>query len=99
MVDAETDAVPVERFTVPRNQQGQLCVDSIIHYLAGLGQVLKSIGSGYPACKDGWSVNSYASTPIQLCVGPKPGRQSVAKTSSLDHALHQSFDAGMETSA
>ncbi len=81
MVDAETDGVPVERFTVPRNQKGQLCVESIIKYLAGSGQILKSIGNGYPACKDGWSVNSYASTPIQLHVAPTPGRRSVAKRS------------------
>lgn len=37
------------------------------------GQVLKSIGDGYPACKEGWSLNSYTATPIQLRVGPKPG--------------------------
>ncbi len=73
MVDAETDGVPVERFKVPRNQHGKLCVDSIKEYLAGSGQVLKSIGDGYPACKEGWSLNSYTATPIQLRVGPKPG--------------------------
>ncbi|KAL0017911.1 hypothetical protein WJX77_005043 [Trebouxia sp. C0004] len=72
MVDAETDGVPVERFKVPRNQHGKLCVDSIKEYLAGSGQVLKSIGDGYPACKEGWSLNSYTATPIQLRVGPKP---------------------------
>lgn len=73
MVDAETDGVPIERFKVPRNQHGKLCVDSIKEYLAGSGQVLKRIGDGYPACKEGWSLNSYTATPIQLHVGPRPG--------------------------
>lgn len=84
MVEAETDDLPVKRFMVPRNQYGQLCVDSIEKYLAGSGQILNSIGNGYPACKDGWTLNSYSDIPVQLCVAPKPGRRSIAKRSSHD---------------
>ncbi len=64
------------RFKVPRNQHGNLCVDSIKEYLAGSGQVLKSIGDGYLACKEGWSLNSYTmiATPVQLRVGKKQVR-------------------------
>jgi len=82
MVEAETDDLPVKQFDVPRNQYGQLCVDSIEKFLAGSGQILVSIGNGYPACKDGWTLNSYSAIPIQLHVSPKPGRRSIAKYSS-----------------
>ena len=82
MVEAETGDLPVKHCTVPRNQYGQLCVDSIKEYLAGSGQTLVSIGNGYPACKDGWTLNSYSAIPIQLHVAPKPGRRSIAKCKS-----------------
>ncbi|KAA6429157.1 MAG: hypothetical protein FRX49_00553 [Trebouxia sp. A1-2] len=72
MVEVETDDLPVKRFVVPRNQYGQLCVDSIEKFLAGSGQILVSIGNGYPACKDGWTLNSYSAIPIQLHVATKP---------------------------
>ena len=84
MVEAETDELPAKQFMVPKNQHGQLCVDSIKEYLAGSGQILVSIGNGYPACKDGWTLNSYSAIPIQLHVAPKPGRRSIAKFSSHD---------------
>lgn len=44
MVEAETDDLPVKHFMAPRNQYGQLCMDSIKEYLAGSGQTLVSIG-------------------------------------------------------
>ncbi len=88
MVDAETDDVPVKKFLVPRNQQGQLCVDSIKEYLAGSGQVLKSIGNGYPACKDGWSVNRYTVIPIQLRVAAKPGKTICSAMLTLQCTLY-----------
>lgn len=84
MVEAETDDLPAKQFMVPKNRHGQLCVDSIKEYLAGSGQILVSIGNGYPACKDGWTLNSYSAIPIQLHVAPKPGRRSIAKCSSHD---------------
>ncbi|KAL0035603.1 hypothetical protein WJX79_001993 [Trebouxia sp. C0005] len=40
MVEVETDDLPVKRFVVPRNQYGQLCVDSNEKFLAGSGQIL-----------------------------------------------------------
>ncbi|KAL3156372.1 hypothetical protein ABBQ38_000687 [Trebouxia sp. C0009 RCD-2024] len=85
MVEAETDDIPVRHCTVPRNQYGQLCVDSIKDYLAGSGQMLVSIGNGcYPKCKDGWTLNSYSAIPIQLHVAPKLVRQAIATCSSHD---------------
>ncbi|KAL0044062.1 hypothetical protein WJX82_006757 [Trebouxia sp. C0006] len=57
VVDAEVEMVDAETDGVPVERF----------------KVLKSIGDGYPACKEGWSLNSYTATPIQLRVGPKPG--------------------------
>ena len=83
MVEAETDDFPAKHFMVPKNKNGQLCVDSIKEYLAGSGQILVSICGGYPACKDGWTMNTYSAIPIQLHVALKPGTWSVAKCSSI----------------
>ena len=84
MVEAETDDFPAKTIMVPKNQHGQLCVDSIKEHLAGIGQILVSIGNGYPACKDGWTLNNYSVIPMQLHVASKPGRCSTAKCSSHD---------------
>lgn len=75
MVDAETDEVPVRSFKVPRNQQSKLDVASIEKSLVNRGLVLLAIDTddGYPSCKDAWTLNSYVTTPIRLCVGRKPG--------------------------
>ncbi|KAL3144575.1 hypothetical protein ABBQ32_004300 [Trebouxia sp. C0010 RCD-2024] len=43
MVEAETDDLPVKHVVVPRNQYGQLCMDSIKEYLAGSGQILERV--------------------------------------------------------
>ncbi|DBA86822.1 TPA: hypothetical protein ACH3X2_005405 [Trebouxia sp. C0005] len=88
MVEVETDDLPVKRFVVPRNQYGQLCVDSIEKFLAGSGQILVSIGNGYPACKDGWTLNSYSAIPIQLHVATKPGARL---QQALAYPTQQSF--------
>ncbi|KAA6424073.1 MAG: hypothetical protein FRX49_06032 [Trebouxia sp. A1-2] len=88
MVEVETDDLPVKRFVVPRNQYGQLCVDSNEKFLAGSGQILVSIGNGYPACKDGWTLNSYSAIPIQLHVAPKPGARL---QQALAYPTQQSF--------
>ena len=72
-MDAETDEVPVRCFKVSRNRQGKLFLDGIKEDLANRGQVLLGIGTvGQPAHKEGWTVKTYNTTPVQLIVGPKP---------------------------
>lgn len=75
MVDAVTDEVPVRSFKVPRNQHSKLDVASIDKSLVNRGLVLLAIDTdnGYPSCKDAWTLKTYDTSPIQLCVGRKPG--------------------------
>ena len=75
MVYAETDEVAVRSFKAPRNQESKPNVASIEKPLLNRGLVLLAIDTddGYPPCKDAWTLNSYVTTPIRLCVGCKPG--------------------------
>lgn len=75
MVDAETDELPVRAFKVPENRQNKLDMASIAKSLVDRALVLLAIDtdSGYPPCKDAWTLFSYVTTPIRLCVGRKPG--------------------------
>ncbi|DBA76300.1 hypothetical protein WJX77_012166 [Trebouxia sp. C0004] len=73
-VDAETNETPVRSFKVSRNHQGKLFLDGIKEALANRGLVLLGIGEdGFPAHKDGWTMNTFNASPVQLIVGPKPG--------------------------
>ncbi|DBB05863.1 TPA: hypothetical protein ACH3X3_009872 [Trebouxia sp. C0006] len=73
-VDAETNETPVRSFKVPRNHQGKLFLDGIEKALANRGLVLLGIGEDvFPAHKDGWTMNTFNASPVQLIVGPKPG--------------------------
>ena len=73
-VDAETDEIPVRSLKVARNHQGKLFLDAIKEALANQGLVLLGIGEdGFPAHKDGWSINTFNASPVQLIVGVKPG--------------------------
>lgn len=73
-VDAETNETPVRSFKVARNHQGKLFLDGIEKALANRGLVLLGIGEDvFPAHKDGWTMNTFNASPVQLLVGPKPG--------------------------
>ena len=73
-VDAETNETPVRSFKVSRSHQGKLFLDGIEKALANRGLVLLGIGEeGLPAHKDGWTITTYNTSPVQLVVGPKPG--------------------------
>jgi len=73
-VDAETNEFPIRSFKVSRNHQGKLFLDGIEKALANRGLVLLGIGEdGFPAHKDGWTMNTFNTIPVQLIVGPKPG--------------------------
>ena len=73
-VDAQTIEIPVRSFKVSRNHRGQLFLDGIKEALANTGLVLLGIGEdGFPAHKDGWTMNTFNTSPVQLIVGPKPG--------------------------
>ena len=75
MVAAVTDEEPIGHFKVPRDQRDKLCEESIVKSLENRGLVLLSIGSdgGYPACRNGWTLNSYNTNPVPLCVGHNTG--------------------------
>ena len=74
MVDAEIDEIPLRSLKVPRNREGKLFVDSIEKGLASRGLVLVGIGKdGYPAHRDGWTINTSNTSPVQLIVASKPG--------------------------
>lgn len=76
-VDAETNETPARCFKVSRNHHGKLFLDSIEKALANRGLVLLGIGeNGFPAHKDGWTFNTFKSSPVQLLVGPKPGMET-----------------------
>ncbi|KAL3132169.1 hypothetical protein ABBQ32_008775 [Trebouxia sp. C0010 RCD-2024] len=81
-VDAETDETPVRSFKVSRNHQGKLFLDGIKEALANGGLVLLGIGEdAFPAHKDGWTIQTFNTSPVQLIVGRKPGlrfKQAVA---------------------
>lgn len=73
-MDAETDETPVRSFKVSRSHQGKLFLDGIEKALANRGLVLLGIGQdGFPAHKDGWTMTTYNTSPVQLIVAPKPG--------------------------
>ena len=73
-VDAETNEFPIRSFKVSRNHQGKLFLDGIEKTLANRGLVLLGIGEdGFPAHKDGWTMNTFNTIPVQFIVGPKPG--------------------------
>ena len=77
-MDAETDEVPVRSFKVSRNRQGKLFLDGIKEGLGNRGRVLLGIGTvGQPAHKEGWTIKTYNTTPVQLIVGPKPGMDTM----------------------
>ena len=74
MVDAEIDEIPLRSLKVPRNREGKLFVDSIEKGLASRGLVLAGIGKdGYPAHRDGWTINTFNTSPVQLIVASNPG--------------------------
>ena len=76
-VDAETNETPVRSFKVSRNHCGKLDLDGIEKALANRGLVLLGIGEGgFPAHKDGWTIKTFNTSPVQLVVGPKPGMDS-----------------------
>lgn len=73
-MDAETDETPVRSFKVSRNHHGKLFLNSIEKALANRGLVLLGIGEdGLPAHKEGWTIKSFDTIPVQLIVEPKPG--------------------------
>ena len=73
-MDAETNETPVRSLKVSRNHQGKLFLDGIEKALANRGLVLLGIGEdGFPAHKDGWTIKTFSTSPVQLIVGPKPG--------------------------
>ena len=73
-VDAVTNETPVGSFKVLKNHQGKLFQDGIKEALANRGLVLLGIGEdAFPAHKDGWTIMTFNTSPVQLIVGPKPG--------------------------
>lgn len=73
-MDAETNEVPVRSLQVSNNHEGKLFLDGIKEDLANRGKVLLGIGDGgLPAHKEGWTIKTFNTTPVQLIVGPRPG--------------------------
>ena len=73
-MDAETNETPVRSFKVYRNHRGKLFLDGIKEALANRGLVLLGIGEdAFPAHKDGWTIMTFNTSPVQLVVGPKLG--------------------------
>ena len=57
--------------------QGKLFLAGIETALANRGLVLLGIDEdGFPAQKDGWTINAFNTSPVQLAVAPKPGMKT-----------------------
>ncbi len=63
---------------VIRTRQDQLFLDGIKEELASRGQMLVSINDGgFPAYHKGWTCKTFLTTPVRLCVVPKPGMDTM----------------------